>query len=141
MVVEIFAIGILISSLFIELTGIYPGGIIVPAYFSVHLDQPLRIIGTIAASVIIWIVYRALALWLILFGHRRFALLLALSALLGMFSHHVLPTIWPAALELRIIGWVVSGVLANSFERQGVWRSLCGVAIVSVVIYFIVHLI
>lgn len=141
MLVETFVIGVLISCLFIELTGIYPGGLIVSAYFAAHLDQPLRAVGTVTAAIIIWFIYRAFALWLIIFGHRRFVLLLTLSALLGIISHRVLPTIWPSSLELRIIGWVIPGILANSFEKQGVWRSLCGLAIVSVVVYFIVHLI
>lgn len=140
MFIETFVVGLLISCLFIALTGLYPGGIIVPVYFSIHLDQPLRTIGTVTLSILIWIIYRLLAQWLIVFGHRRFALLLFLSAFFGILSHRVLPTMWPVSLELRAIGWLIPGILANSFERQGIWRSLCGLVVVTVATYFVVHL-
>lgn len=141
MLIETLAIGLLMSCLFVELTGIYPGGLIVPAYFAAHLDQPMRVVGTVTISLVLWIIYRVLAQWLILFGHRRFVLFLSLSTLLGVFSHRLLPMIWPTSLELRVIGWVVPGILANSFERQGIWRSVCSLVIVTVVVYFSVHLI
>lgn len=141
MPVEAFVIGLAISFVFIEITGLYPGGLIVPAYFAVYLDQPLRIIGTFVVACSTWLIYRVLAHWLILFGRRRFALLVLLGSLLGMCIYRVLPVIWPASLELRIIGWVIPGLIANAFERQGFVVTTLGLIIASILTYFVLHLV
>ncbi len=137
---EIFLIGLIVSCVFVEMTGFYPGGLIVPAYFAAQSEQPFRLVGTLVVASITWIIYRILSHWLILFGHRRFALLIGLSATLGVLTYKVLPTLWPFSLEFRIIGWVIPGLLANAFERQGIWPSLCGLTVASVVTYFLTRL-
>ncbi|MEM3432978.1 MAG: poly-gamma-glutamate biosynthesis protein PgsC [Candidatus Methanomethyliaceae archaeon] len=141
MTIETFAIGLLVSCLFVELTGFYPGGLIVPAYFAAYLDQPLRVLGTAIIALITWIIYRLLAHWFIIFGHRRFVLLVALSATFGVLGCRVLPIVWPSSADLRVIGWVIPGLLANAFERQGIWLSVCGLVVASVITYFLVRLI
>jgi hypothetical protein len=39
---EILILGLLISLAFSEITGISPGGIIVPSYFAIYLDDPYK---------------------------------------------------------------------------------------------------
>lgn len=141
MSVEFLVVGLVVASLFVEFAGFYPGGLIVPAYVALHLDQPLRLVGTLAAALAAWGVYVLLARWFILFGRRRFVLLVLLGAAFGVAGYRLVPAVWPTAVELRTIGWVIPGLLANAFERQGVGVTLLGATTASVVTWFVVRLI
>jgi poly-gamma-glutamate biosynthesis protein PgsC/CapC len=139
--VEAALIGVLVATLFVEVTGLYPGGIIVPAYVALFLDQPLRIVGTVAAAVVAWATYRVLSRWVILFGRRRFVLMILLGGAWALIAWRFVPALWPASVELRTIGWVVPGLIANAIERQGGWLTLAAMGIASVVTYFLVRLV
>jgi hypothetical protein len=47
---EISFLGLLVSLLFIGITGIYPGGVIVPSYLGLFLRSPERIAGTLIVA-------------------------------------------------------------------------------------------
>lgn len=49
----------------------------------------------------------------------------------------VFPFIFPASLEFRVIGWVIPGLIANHFERQGVVVTTGSLISVTVVVYFL----
>ncbi len=140
MSVEFLIVGLVVAVLFVEFAGFYPGGLIVPAYVALHLDQPLRLAGTLAAALAAWGVYLLLARWFILFGRRRFVLLIVLGAAFGVAGYRLAPAVWPATVELRTIGWVIPGLLANAFERQGAGLTLLGVVIASMITYFLARL-
>lgn len=141
MSVEFLFVGLVIAVLFVEFAGFYPGGLIVPAYVALHLDQPLRLVGTLAAALGAWGIYTLLARWFILFGRRRFVLLVLLGATFGVVGYRLVPAVWPTAVELRTIGWVIPGLLANAFDRQGVGITLLGAITASVMTWFVVRLI
>ena len=50
------------------------------------------------------------------------------------------PSLLPASLEFRVIGWVVPGLIANNFERQGVVVTTASLVIVTVAVYFLAQL-
>lgn len=52
-----------------------PGGIIVPSYLVLFIQEPTRIAGTLIAAFLTMAVYRLSCRWLILFGRRRFVYL------------------------------------------------------------------
>lgn len=139
--VETVFVGLAASLLFAELTGLYPGGIIVPAYLALFIDQPGRLAATLAAALLTLGVYKILAGRLLLFGRRRFVVMLLLGAVFSqagallLSRHGVLP------LEARIIGWVVPGLLANTMERQKPLPTLAACVVVTVVTWFAVRLI
>ncbi len=118
MIIETLLVGLVVALLWAELTDISPGGIIVPGYFALYLGQPLRVAATLTAAVLTVAVYKSLAGRLILFGRRRFALMVLLGALLSQAWSLALPGLFAAPLELRVIGWVVPGILASSLVRQ-----------------------
>lgn len=136
MTFEIAIIGLVLSLVYIVLTGYYPGGIIVPSYLVLFTDQPLRLIGTLIASIIAFLLYRALSSYLILFGKRRFVMLILLGALASLSLSLLLPILFPSAIELRVIGWVIPGLIASSFDRQGVIITTSSLAIVLTVLFF-----
>ncbi|UCC83344.1 MAG: poly-gamma-glutamate biosynthesis protein PgsC [Gemmatimonadota bacterium] len=117
---EIPFIGLLISLAFTALTGIYPGGIIVPSYLVLFMNEPARIAGTLIAALLTMAVYRLSCRWLILFGRRRFVFLILVGGILAFLWRELFPAIFPVSLEFRVIGWVVPGLIASHLERQGV---------------------
>ncbi len=134
---ELFFTGLLISLLFIGLTGYYPGGIIVPGYLVLYADQPLRITGTLAAALIAYLLYRLASRYFILFGKRRFVFLILTSAVLSFSFSFLLPMIFPVSLEMRMIGWVIPGLVAGNFDKQGIVPTLSSMAVVLAVLVFI----
>ncbi|GAG73731.1 unnamed protein product, partial [marine sediment metagenome] len=68
---ETFFIGLVVAILYIEVMDIYPGGIIVPAYIALYLDQPFRALATVLIAFLSLYCYKFLSRYLILFGKRR----------------------------------------------------------------------
>lgn len=137
MTFEIFIVGILLALLYVEILEIYPGGIVVPAYVALHLDHPERILATVAVSLLSLYTYRALARYLIVFGKRRFALLVLLGALWSQITFLVLPNLLPAGADIQLIGWIIPGLLANNLEKQRLVPTLASLVTVSVATYFV----
>ncbi len=135
---ETFIVGILLALLYVEILEIYPGGIVVPAYVALHLDHPERVLATLAVSLLSLYTYRVLARYLIVFGKRRFALLVLLGALWSQITVLLLPELIPAGTDIQIIGWIIPGLLANNLEKQRLVPTLASLVTVSVATYFIV---
>ena len=121
---ELPFIGLLISLAVIGLTGVYPGGIIVPSYLVLFVPEPQRIVGTLAAAILTLWVYLLASRRLILFGRRRFVFLILVGGLWSMVWRVLLPSVFPLSTEFMVIGWVIPGLIANHFERQGVLLTL-----------------
>ena len=140
MIYETFFIGIIIAVFYVEVMDVYPGGIIVPAYVALYLDHPLRVLVTVSVALVSLLTYRILSRYFILFGRRRFVMLLLLGALWGQLLFLVMPHIFAGAMEMRMIGWVVPGLLANNCEKQRIETTLVSLATVSVLTYFVAKL-
>ena len=136
MAVEISFLGLLISLGFITLTGIYPGGIIVPSYLVLFVNQPLRIAGTLTFAVFTFGVYRLASRFLILFGTRRLVFMILLGGVLTWLWIQIFPAFIQIPLGFRVIGWIIPGLIANQIERQGVGITLAALVTVSVFIHF-----
>lgn len=117
---ETLLIGFLVAMVFHELTGIYPGGIVVPAYLALYAGEPARLAGTAAAAAVGLGAYRLLSTRLLLFGRRRFFVLVTVSGLAALASGLVVPALLPEAAGWRAVGIVVPGLLADSCRKQGV---------------------
>ncbi len=140
MIYETLFLGLIVAVLYVEIMDIYPGGIIVPAYMALFLDQPLRILVTILVAVLSLLTYKLLSRVFILFGRRRFVMLILLGALWGEIWFLFLPHIYSGALELRAIGWVIPGLLANNLEKQRFLATLASLFTVSIATYFLVRI-
>jgi gamma-polyglutamate biosynthesis protein CapC len=124
--------GLLLALACIAITGIYPGGIIVPSYLSLFLTDPARLAGTVAVALLTFGIYRVSARWLILFGRRRLVFLLLTGGALAMMWLHLAPSVFPVSLEYRVIGWVIPGLIAHHLDRQGVIVTLAALVTVTV---------
>ncbi len=139
--IEAAFIGLLVATLFTELTGIYPGGIIVPAYVALFVNQPLRMAGTLVVALLAWGTFRLISRLFIVFGRRRFLLLILIGGAWSLIGYRLLPLAWPASLELRAIGWIIPGLIANAFERQGWPLTLLALGIATAMTYLILRLV
>jgi len=140
MTYETLLIGLLVAVLYVEIFGVYPGGIIVPAYIALYLDQPLRVLVTVAIAVLCILLYRFLSRYLILFGKRRFVTFIFLGAVLAQIWSFLFPELFPESLGLRAIGWLIPGLLANNLEKQRFWPTLGSLITVSVFTYVLVRM-
>ncbi len=137
---ETIFIGLAVALLYAELTGIYPGGIIVPAFLALSLDHPARPLATIAVACISLLLYKLLARYLILFGKRRFVVMLLIGGLLSQILALAMPKLLAAPLEFQVIGFIIPGLLANNLERQKFFPTLASLVIVTTITYFLAGL-
>jgi poly-gamma-glutamate biosynthesis protein PgsC/CapC len=141
MILETLLIGLVLALLWAEITDVAPGGIIVAGYFALYLDRPFRVAATLAVALLSLAIYKFLARHLILFGRRRFVLLILVGAVLSQAWTLVLPRLFEAPAELRAIGWVIPGILASSLVRQRILPTLASLAAVSTLTFAVVRLI
>lgn len=135
---ETLALGVLLALLFFEATGLSPGGIIVPAYFALFLNDPPRVFSTLLAAILVWGIVTLLSHYIILYGQRRFAMFLVSGLIVKMLLSLFYTGSVDAILSLSLsIGYLVPGILARDFERQGFWKTLMGLTIVTGLIWMI----
>ena len=139
MIFETLLVGMLLALLFAELTDIYPGGIIVPAYLALYLSSLLMVAVTLVVAGLSFGTYRLLSRRLILYGRRRFVLIILLGIVWGQLASLLLPIVAPDS-QMNVIGWIIPGLLANNLERQKFLPTLSGLAAVSILTYFVVRL-
>ncbi|MCX7975103.1 MAG: poly-gamma-glutamate biosynthesis protein PgsC [Candidatus Aminicenantes bacterium] len=145
--VEKFFLGVVLALLYSELTGIVPGGIIVPAFVATTLDKPCRSLLTLGVALITMAIYRLASKYFLLYGRRRFVFLLLLGACLSELSFYLgriyfFPQTSGFVLpEVRVIGLIIPGLLASNLERQKFWPTLASFITVTVMAYFLGKLI
>jgi gamma-polyglutamate biosynthesis protein CapC len=114
-----------------EVLSIAPGGYIIPGYLAINLDQPGRVLATIAVSFITLFVMKLVGHVVILYGMRRFVLYLLVGFSVGiayaaLVSEHV-------HAPIQAIGFVVPGLIASWMDRQGVMVTLGSMITVTIV--------
>jgi gamma-polyglutamate biosynthesis protein CapC len=140
MTVETLLIGLVLALLWAEITDISPGGLIVPGYFALYLDRPLRVAATLAVALLALAAYKILVRHFILFGRRRFVLMILLGAVLSQAWLVLSPGLFAAPAGLRVIGWIVPGILASSLARQKPVPTLASLAAVSTLTFAVARL-
>lgn len=138
---ETLLVGMLVAVLYVEIMDIYPGGIIVPAYIALHLHSPLRVLVTIFIALLSLYSYKILSRFFILFGKRRFVTLVALGLLWAQIGIVLFPHFFSNSDELRAIGWLIPGLLANNLGKQKTITTLASLFTVSIITYFLVRLV
>ena len=141
MIYETLIIGILIAVLYTEITNVFPGGIIVPAYMALYLDEPLRVLMTIVIAFLSLFTYQWLSRSLILFGKRRFVMFILLGVVWAQLWIILLPYVFKGPSGLKVIGLIIPGLLANNLEKQNTFSTLASLVIVSTIIYATVRII
>ena len=125
------SLSVLLSFGLYEAFGLLSGGMVSAGYLCLFLEQPLRIVTTLLLAVIVYLLTRLVSRFVILYGRRRFMLTILLSLIFAWVIERFLLGIAIIPQDIRIIGHVVPGLIANDMYKQGVPRTLLGVAIVS----------
>ena len=125
MVEEAVGLGLVISLIFSETLGVAAGGMVVPGYLALMIHQPLRIVGTIAAALATLGVMTVLSRYMLIYGRRRIVVAVLIGFAIGALTREIFPLyVDETGLDLRAIGFVIPGLMANWMERQGVLPTL-----------------
>lgn len=132
---ELAVLALLISLIFTELTNLLPGGIIVPFYFALYLDDPVKIIATVVSALIAMVVVKFLSRYTILYGRRKFALYLIIGILEKiLFTYLYFGNSYMFYNLSMTIGYLVPGILGREMEKQGVLKTLGSLTVVTLII-------
>ncbi len=136
-------VSIVLGFFFGELTGWLSGGLVVPGYLALYIDQPLRIVMTYVAAALAFFAVYALSRVSILFGRRRFMAFILAGICMGALVDALVRWLPPMGSDLRAIGYVVPGLIANDIWRQGPWRTLLASLVITLatraVLLLVIH--
>ncbi len=133
------AISILLGFLSTEFLGILSGGLVSAGYLAFYLEQPFRILTTILLSIITCGLIKLLQRRIILFGRRRFMLTVLFSMILAFLVEKGFVFLTDINQDMRIIGYIIPGLIANDMEKQGIVKTLLMVLLIAVIIWLIMH--
>jgi poly-gamma-glutamate biosynthesis protein PgsC/CapC len=118
-------VGITVNLLLTELVGLASAGMVVPGYVALYLNQPSRLAATLALALATWAVVRhGLGRLVVLYGRRRFGVTVLVGFLLNMALLRAFAVLPAEPLDLRAIGFIVPGLIANQALAQGLWPTL-----------------
>jgi len=128
-------LGVIVSLVFSELLGASAGGIVVPGYLALYLDRPMQIVGTLVVSLLTWGIIRIIGQFTLLFGKRRMVLSILVGFILGWASRLVVfENITVYTLQMQSIGYIIPGLIANWFERQGFWKTITTMGVAAILV-------
>ncbi len=131
------ALSIILSFISTEFVGVLTGGMISAGYLAYYFNSPTRIISTLFVAILITLAIKALKNFLILYGRRRFML----SVLLSIFFVYIFQKMYfylsAFDVDLRIIGYIIPGLIANDMEKQGIVKTILSLLAISSIIYLL----
>jgi len=141
-VVELsIALGMAINLLLTEWIGYTAAGLVVPGYLALHLTQPWRLLATFIVAMATWAVVRyGWMRWIILYGRRRTGVTILTGLLLNAAWEYTVPMVPPTAADLRVIGYIVPGLIAGEALSQGVWPTIGMTLLVSALVRLVLLL-
>ena len=143
-------IGLAVSLLFSELFGLAAGGMVVPGYFAVALSRPIDILLTILAALATYLIVHLMSTFILVYGKRRTVLMILIGYLVRMLFNYLPVDLFAAAgvqsfagplTEYEVIGYIIPGLIAIWFDRQGWIETLCALLTAAVVIRLVLILI
>jgi poly-gamma-glutamate biosynthesis protein PgsC/CapC len=129
-------LGMLISLLFSETLGVMGGGVIVPGYFAMHLQDLVSVFMTFFIAYVAYLIIYYLSKYILIYGRRRVILSLLVAFLLGL----IVRTNVNMPGSLDYIGFIIPGLVASWYDKQGVVRTTSVVLIQSSLVHFILML-
>ncbi len=141
MIETAIGLGLVISLIFSETLGLAAGGMVVPGYLALMIHEPLRIVGTVAVALLTLGALKLLSRYALVYGRRRIVIAVLLGFSFGAISRDLL--FLPQAgvpIDLRTIGYVIPGLIANWMERQGIVQTLCVMTTTAVLVRLLLML-
>lgn len=113
-------LGLAASLLYSELFGLAAGGMVVPGYLALYANKPVDVGLTLLAALVTFGVLRGLSQIAIVYGRRRTALTILVGYLVGLAFRMWLESPITPFTEGAIIGFIIPGLIAIWYQRQGV---------------------
>ncbi|MGJ4747058.1 poly-gamma-glutamate biosynthesis protein PgsC [Leptospira sp. SA-E8] len=137
-------LGLGISLFFSEFFGI-AGGLVVPGYFALQLQNPVNILLTLSVSLAVFGLGKLISKFVILYGKRRTAILLLLGFVLDAIGNEwIFPSIFTNMIhsesEVKAVGHIIPGLIAVWMDRQGWLETLASLLTASVIVRLILIL-
>jgi len=130
MLYQAIGLGLLVSLVFTEILGLAAGGLVVPGYIALYLDQPLRILSTVLAALVTYASVKLLGNVILLYGRRTMVFCVLAGFLFGYLTRYLL--VFNAAVDLGVdasllqsVGYIIPGLIAYWMMRQGIVETLC----------------
>lgn len=129
-------LGFVVSLAFIEAFCLFGGGVIVPGYIALSLNQPVSMISTLVVSLLAFYAVKATGKVTLLYGRRKYIVLLFFAFIFGTLLNQGLQQ-WGIVLQnlewlpkeqqeaYSVVGLVIPGLIAYWFERQGIVMTIC----------------
>lgn len=132
---ELF-IGILVSLAISEFTGFSAGGIVVAGYLALFYKYPLWIVTTLVVALLVWQTIVFAGRYTALYGRRLFAVCLLVGIVFSQLINYLSSGGQLIDGAFVVIGYLVPGLLARDFLRQGVFTTLltCTLAVTIIVL-------
>lgn len=131
-------IGLAVSLVLVELFGLAAAGLIVPGYLALSLTHPLSVALTFAGGLLTYWIVQTLSSFAIVYGRRKIVAMILVGYLVGMFLR------WTAegrgeapGAEHMVIGYIIPGLIAIGFDRQGVVQATAALLTASVIVRLI----
>lgn len=130
-------------SLLIEIKlGISPGGIIVPSYVALVFDNPALLINIFLISLLSYTFVRfVLSRFVLVYGKRRFIACIMAAILFKFLLGTLFPLIPFSVLAFSGIGVVSSGILANTYFRQGIVITVITTLLTSAIVFGVMNIV
>jgi gamma-polyglutamate biosynthesis protein CapC len=125
-------LGVILSLIFSEKTGIIPAGLVVPGYLGLIFDQPVFIMMVLLISLLTYLIVTfGISKFVILYGKRKFAAMLVVGISLKLLFDYFYPLMPFEIYEFRGIGVIVPGLIANTIQKQGLVVTLGSTLLIS----------
>jgi poly-gamma-glutamate biosynthesis protein PgsC/CapC len=113
-------IGLVVSLVFSETLGLAAGGMVVPGYIALNINNPTTVLMTLLLGVAAFLVVKVMSTFMILFGRRRTVVIIIVGFLLGaLFRNFMHVDIGGQTYQLHAIGYIIPGLVAMWIDRQG----------------------
>lgn len=123
---SVVILGVIVSLIFSEMTGL-SAGLVVPGYLALSLHTPLRFVSTLAVATASYLICRLLSEYVILYGRRRFGVQLLLAFFFSMLLRR-----FGTAFHLpSVVGTLIPGIIAREIDRQGIRDALLAITAVT----------
>ncbi|MGM0526603.1 MAG: poly-gamma-glutamate biosynthesis protein PgsC [Pseudomonadota bacterium] len=153
-------IGLFFTLLLTQTLGLAAGGLVVPGYVALQLTDPLSLSLTLFAALVTYLIVKIIASFAIIYGRRQTIIMILtgylIAGLFDLFIGNLVTwadlqmigggggdqaqvgvlesTVMMSVMESSIIGYIIPGLIAIWFERQGVLQTLCGLAVTAVLV-------
>jgi len=154
-------VGLLLTLLVTEAFGIAAGGLVVPGYMALKIMQPINFMLTILVALATFAIIRVLSSFTIIYGRRMVGITILTAYVIGALlelaigggvAFQLAPAGAelvqgdsatdslnqqfgdPVFVELGVIGYIIPGLIALWFNRQGIMQTLSSLIITSVLV-------